>query len=117
MQSFDTDSDETEKAARSGQIVTVGHVEDVPHGQGVTVELSDGRELALFNVNGEFHAIDNFCPHKGAPLASGTLHGHAVECDWHGWQFDVRTGSCLTVREQIKVYRVFVEDGLIKIEV
>jgi nitrite reductase/ring-hydroxylating ferredoxin subunit len=117
MQSFDTDSDGIEETAQTGQIIAVGSVEDVPPGHSVIVELSNGRELALFNVEGEFHAIDNFCPHKGASLASGHLQGHTVECDWHGWQFDVRTGNCLTVREQVKVYRVIVEDGLIKVEI
>jgi nitrite reductase/ring-hydroxylating ferredoxin subunit len=103
------------RPARAGDTITVGRVEDVTPGSCVTVDLSDGRELALHNVNGEFHATSNFCPHKGAPLAMGRLTGHVIECDWHGWQFDVRTGECLTVNEPIEVYEVFVEDGLIKI--
>jgi nitrite reductase/ring-hydroxylating ferredoxin subunit len=38
-----------------------------------------------------------------------------IECDWHGWQFDVRTGECLTVPEKLLTYEVVVKDGLIKI--
>jgi nitrite reductase/ring-hydroxylating ferredoxin subunit len=79
------------------------------------VELSEGLELALFNVKGDFFAVDNFCPHKGAPLSMGILCEHIIECDWHGWQFDVRTGECLTVPESISTYDVLVEEGVVKI--
>jgi nitrite reductase/ring-hydroxylating ferredoxin subunit len=96
-------------------MIVAGRVEDVPPGRGATVELLDGRELALYNVGGEFHAIENFCPHKGAPLADGQLCGHTVECDWHGWRFDVRTGRCLTNQSTVESYQVIIEDGLIKI--
>ncbi len=52
-----------------------------------------GRLLALFNVAGSFHALDNRCPHRGGPLGDGFLEEGRVTCPWHGWQFDVRTGS------------------------
>jgi nitrite reductase/ring-hydroxylating ferredoxin subunit len=105
------------KPIQRGQTITVGRIEDLGPGKSITVDLPDGSELALHNVDGEFHATSNFCPHKGAPLAMEILTGHIIECDWHGWQFDVRTGQCLTVKEQIEVYRVIVEDGVIKIEI
>lgn len=97
------------------EIVVVGRVEDVPEGRGATVQLNSGRELALYNVGGEFFAVSNFCPHRGAPLADGFLTGHVVECDWHGWRFDVRTGECLTTECPIESYEVKIEEGLIKI--
>lgn len=103
---------------RDGTLVTVGRVEDVPEGRGATVELKNGRELALYNVGGQFHAIENFCPHKGAPLADGELRGHTIECAWHGWLFDVRTGSCLNrPSEPVETYEVLIEDGWIKIKI
>jgi nitrite reductase/ring-hydroxylating ferredoxin subunit len=107
--------DNNKKPNRSGNKVVVGKVEDLPPGRGATVELRDGSELALYNIGGEFFAIENFCPHKGAPLADGRLCGHTVECDLHGWQFDVRTGECLTTRADLEVYEVVIEDGQIKI--
>lgn len=115
MDFFNTKPDNNVKPARTGNVIIVGRVEDVPPGGCVTVDLSDGSELALYNVNGEFHATSNFCPHKGAPLAMGNLCGYIIECDWHGWKFDVRTGECLTVKDSIEVYRVVVDDGWIKI--
>jgi nitrite reductase/ring-hydroxylating ferredoxin subunit len=99
------------------QRIVAGRVEDLPPGRSLTVALADGNELAVYNVDGEFFATENSCPHHGAPLADGRLCGHVIECGWHGWQFDVRDGRCLLVSESIATYRVLVEDGLIKIEV
>lgn len=95
--------------------LTVGTVHDLQPGACVRVELPDGDELAVYNVNGEYYATENFCPHKGALLSEGAFSGHIIECWWHGWQFDVRSGDCLTVREKIKTYEVVVEDGLVKV--
>lgn len=50
------------------------------------------RLVALFRVDGEFHALDGICSHQGGPLGKGELNGCIVTCPWHGWQFDVRTG-------------------------
>lgn len=104
------------KPRREGKKITVGKAEAVPAGRGATVRLKGGAEVALFNVNGNFHAIENFCPHKGVPLADSILHGTEVECDLHGWRFDVRTGECHTKKScSIEAYEVVVEDGWIKI--
>jgi len=103
---------------REGKLATVGRVEDLPEGRGATVELFGGKELALYRIGGQFYAVENFCPHKGAPLADGTLRGHSVECDWHGWRFDLRTGACLNnSSEPVETYEVVVEDGWIKIKI
>jgi nitrite reductase/ring-hydroxylating ferredoxin subunit len=55
--------------------------------------VAGGRIVALFNVEGSFHALDGVCPHQGGPLGKGTLEGCVVTCPWHGWQFDVRSGA------------------------
>lgn len=52
-----------------------------------------GRIVALFNIDGQFFALDGICPHQGGPLGKGTLCGCVVTCPWHGFQFDVRTGE------------------------
>jgi nitrite reductase/ring-hydroxylating ferredoxin subunit len=103
---------------KTGAIITIGHVGDVPIGCSATVSLPDGAELALFNINGEFYAVENFCPHRGAPLADGPLCGHVVECYWHGWRFDVRDGRCLThTGIVIESYPVVIEGDVIKIKI
>ena len=104
------------KPVREGKKITVGNVEDVPPGRGATVKLKGGTEVALFNVKGKFHAIENFCPHKAYPLADSRLYGKIVECDLHGWRFDVTSGECFTKKDcSLDNYEVVVEDGMIKI--
>ncbi len=53
----------------------------------------ESKAIALANVDGQFHAIDNTCIHRGGPLADGPLEGTVVTCPWHGWEYDVRTGK------------------------
>ena len=53
--------------------------------------------LALTNVDGEFTAMDNRCPHQGGPLGEGSIEvgtdGQCwLRCPWHGWDFDPKTG-------------------------
>ena len=104
------------KPHREGRKVTVGRISDVPPGRGATVKLKDGKEVALFNTDGEFYAIENFCPHKAYPLADSRLRDNIVECDLHAWRFDVRTGECFTKKGcSIDSYEVEVEDEMIKI--
>lgn len=106
------------KPERKGRVITVGKAESVPQGQGATVRLQNGCEIALYNVGGTFYAIENFCPHKGRSLADSILYGHIVECNEHAWRFDVRTGECFTRKNcSIESYEVLVEDGWIRIVV
>lgn len=69
----------------------VARVAEIPPGTGRTVD-AGGRKVALFNVGGRFHAIDNQCPHAGGSLGEGILDGCIVTCPYHFWQFDVRKG-------------------------
>ena len=71
--------------------VTVARVGEIPRGSGRQITV-DRRWIALFNVNGEYHAIDAVCLHRGGPLADGSMKGCIVTCPWHGWQYDVTTG-------------------------
>jgi nitrite reductase/ring-hydroxylating ferredoxin subunit len=71
--------------------VTVARVADVPPGQVVLVQAGE-RWYALANLEGIWHALDNNCPHNGGPLGKGTLNGAELECPWHGWRWDVRSG-------------------------
>lgn len=121
MEPVDTVSEDppspSSEPTRERQTIVAGRVADLRPGRCSAVALPDGNELAVYNVDGEFFATENSCPHHGAPLADGRLCGHLIECGWHGWQFDVRNGRCLTVNEPIATYRVLIDDGLIMIEV
>ena len=95
--------------------VKVATVSQVAPGTGMVATVND-KEVAVFNVDGTFHAIDNVCKHRGGPLGEGELDGDTVTCPWHGWQYNVKNGVCLT-KEGITVdkYEVRVEDGEVKI--
>ncbi len=73
----------------------VANVDSLPPGTGRTVEVH-GRRFALWNIDGEFHAIDDDCPHRGGPLGAGVLQDGQVHCPLHGWAFDPKTGACLS---------------------
>jgi nitrite reductase (NADH) small subunit len=49
--------------------------------------------VAICNYEGEIHAVHGTCPHRGGPLAEGTLHGNMLVCPWHAWEFDCVTGA------------------------
>jgi nitrite reductase/ring-hydroxylating ferredoxin subunit len=93
MQSFDTSSNDATESSESGTLVPVCSADALPQGTLRRLTLSNGSELALYNINGEYYATDNFCPHRGAALSDGTVIGHIVECSLHGWQFDVRPAN------------------------
>jgi nitrite reductase (NADH) small subunit len=71
-----------------------------------------GKIIAVFNIAGNFHALDGICPHQGGPLGKGRLQGCLVTCPWHGWQFDVTTGQHQTSKQLVHPrYEVKVESG------
>ena len=90
------------------QRYVVARVDEVPDGERLIVEVA-GREIGVFNINGEFFALRNRCPHLGGPLCEGPVLGlvyssepgdvrfdasrQLVTCPWHGWEFDVKTGQ------------------------
>jgi nitrite reductase (NADH) small subunit len=95
----------------------VAAVNDVPPGSGKEV-IVEGRVVALFNVAGTFYALDGVCPHAGGPLGEGMLAGSVVTCPWHGWQFDVTTGThCLTESIQHPTFPVRVEGDDVYVEI
>jgi len=99
-----------------GQWHRVAAAGDIPAGAGRELT-AGGRVIALYNVDGEFYALDGVCPHAGGPLGEGVLQGNVVTCPWHGWQFDVTTGQhCLNANLQHTAFAVRVDDGDVYVE-
>jgi nitrite reductase/ring-hydroxylating ferredoxin subunit len=91
--------------------VKVATVADLPPGKVKQVTVND-KIIALCNVGGTFYALDNVCLHRGGPLGEGYLDGEKLECPWHGWQFDVKTGAVtFNPREKVPTYEVRIEGG------
>ncbi|HET8634510.1 MAG TPA: Rieske (2Fe-2S) protein [Gemmatimonadales bacterium] len=96
---------------------------------GVKIVAVAGREIGVFNVDGEFFALINRCPHEGAALCRGrivgrfesprpgeyrlTHRGQMLRCPWHGWEFDIRTGQSWCHPDSVKArtYDVTVVPG------
>jgi NAD(P)H-dependent nitrite reductase small subunit len=91
--------------------VRVIAVDELLPGQATEVAV-DGQSVALFNVEGAFHALSNRCPHRGGPLGQGFVEGTEVSCPWHNWTFDVTTGENDTdPTMRVPCHTVRVEDG------
>jgi nitrite reductase/ring-hydroxylating ferredoxin subunit len=70
----------------------------------------DGKELAVYNVDGKYYCTSNICPHQGGPLHEGMLEGANIVCPWHAWVFDISNGvSPVNPRAKIPCYPVKVE--------
>jgi len=98
-----------------GEFVRVAGTADVKPGHGIVAEVN-GKSLAVFNIDGQFHVIDNTCLHRGGPLGEGELENNVVTCPWHGWQFNVITGGCVNnPSAQVETYQVKIEDADVKV--
>lgn len=95
----------------------VATVQEVPPGQSKQVKVGK-KTIALFNVGGAFHAIDDTCPHRGAPLWEGTVEGTQVTCPWHAASFDLNTGAhlCPPARSGVACYKVQVVGDEVQVD-
>lgn len=76
-----------------------------------------GRMLCLANIDGSFHVLDNWCPHRGGPLGQGWVEGQTVVCPWHAWAFDCRTGVVDEPEHaEVKVFPVRAEDSAVLVD-
>lgn len=94
----------------------IGSVDQISDGERILVQLQ-GREIAVFNVDGEYHAYVNWCAHQAGPVCEGNItgtmegeydpksgkttldyckEGKILNCPWHGWEYDITTGECLS---------------------
>ena len=106
----------------------VAVMDEIPPGGRKLVEVK-GRAIVIFNVGGEYFALNNRCPHKGGSLCQGRLtglvesaepgtyrysrRGEIIRCPWHGWEFDIRTGRsrCDPQTLRARNYAVSVQPG------
>ena len=106
----------------------VAAVGDIPPGTRRLAQVN-GRAIVVFNLGGEFFALNNRCPHKGGNLCDGvttgliqssepghyqyTRRGEIIRCPWHSWEFDIRTGQswCDPKSTRARQFAVTVEPG------
>ncbi len=74
-----------------------------------------GKEIALYNLGGEFYATDDICTHAYASLSEGYMEGDRVECPLHGAYFEIKTGKAATppASGDLATYPVKIEDDAV----
>jgi 3-phenylpropionate/trans-cinnamate dioxygenase ferredoxin subunit len=105
-----------EPEAQGAPWVPVAPAASIAAGDFASVEI-DGRFVAVFNIDGEFLAIEDVCTHDGEGLAGGELDGDVVVCPRHGARFCLRTGEALTppAYEPVRTYVTRVADGIVEV--
>jgi nitrite reductase (NADH) small subunit len=114
-------------------LVDVGGVDDFPSGL-VSVVSVDGKEIGILSWRGSWYAVRNICPHLGAPLCAGStrafltqeraaspdltvdLDRPVIECPWHHWEFDVRSGTSIVGNEKVKTYPVQIDGDRVLVD-
>ncbi|HSB09242.1 MAG TPA: Rieske (2Fe-2S) protein [Blastocatellia bacterium] len=99
------------------EFVKVLNISDLPAGEARVVEV-DGRQIALFNANGRFYALDNICAHRGGPLGEGFVDQNnlTVQCPWHGWVYGLSNGtSQINPLARVECFEVLVEGDDLKV--
>lgn len=96
--------------------VKVAPVDDFPAQTWKVVDVQ-GVMVAVFNVGGEYYAIEDVCTHDGSTLTGGKLEGDVIECPRHGARFSVRTGEVMAppAYEPVPTLRVRVHDGWVQV--
>lgn len=117
---------------------TVAEKDAISDGERLIVQL-EGKEIAVFRHDGQYFAHANFCPHQSGPGCEGPIDGtteatfdretlettttwtkdqQIITCPWHGWEFDITSGDCLSKRDvKLISYAVDVEDGEIVVDI
>ena len=98
------------------KFIKVAQTSEIDPGTAKCVEVG-GENIAIFNVEGQFYAIEDTCTHADGPLSEGTLEGEEVECPWHGACFNIKTGEATSppAVTGVKTYSVKVSGGEIEV--
>lgn len=94
--------------------VPLCRVEDLAPGQAKHVKVGT-RDIALVRVADEFFALSNLCRHTYGPLSEGIVDGYFLVCPWHGWRYDVRTGTTDHPDADVLTYEVLVRRGIVSL--
>lgn len=76
------------------------------------------KQILLLNIEGQYFALDNRCPHEGYPLSLGSTDNKScvLTCNWHNWKFDLKSGKCLLGGDNVRTYPVDVEGDLLTVD-
>lgn len=96
--------------------VDVAAVDNLPPGSHRVVDV-DGAQVAVFNLDGAYYAVEDVCTHDGGTLTGGAVEGDQIVCPRHGARFSIKTGAVLAppAYEPIHAFPVRVQDGCVQV--
>ena len=96
--------------------ITVARVEELALGERRVVGMDD-TQIVVFNLDGQYYAIEDVCTHDGGQLTGGTVEGDQIVCPRHGARFCLRTGAALSAPayEPINTFPVRIENGMVQV--
>lgn len=127
-----TEANDTEVRKSTEKLHHVIAADKMEDGDRVIIDVQ-GREIAVFHVDGEWYAVSNYCTHQGGPVCEGLLDGtlsvdenweltyeaenEIIACPWHGWEFDIKTGEHLSKSHfRLPTYDVVVRNGEVYVD-
>jgi len=110
----------------------VGLASELPPGKHRVVRIRS-LEVGIYNIGGTFYALHSMCPHQFGPVCAGPVgtaathdddwrlklerDGEILTCPWHGMEFEIRTGQCLSKKNmKLRMFPVRVVDGEVRVE-
>jgi len=96
--------------------VSVARAGELAPGQWKSIDV-DGAQVAVFNLDGRYYAIEDVCTHDGGQLTGGSIEGAEIICPRHGARFCIRTGAALTAPayEATATFPVRIENGVVEV--
>lgn len=96
--------------------VDVARADEIAKGSHIVIDVDDV-DVVVFNLDGEYFAIEDVCTHDGSEISSGCLKGDEIECPRHAARFSIRTGEVTAppAYEPIDTFPVQVVDGVVQV--
>lgn len=96
--------------------INVAPASELTAGMWRSVDL-DGTMVAVFNLDGEYYAIEDVCTHDGGILSGGTVERAEIVCPRHGAHFSIKTGKALTppAYQDVATFPVRVQQGVVQV--
>lgn len=109
-------SDQQKSNSLDYEYFQISEIHEILPGKRLFLEIDD-IPLIVFNIDGEFFALDDICSHDDGPLGEGELDGYKITCPRHGAKFDMRTGEALSLPavKGVSTYPIRIVDGNIEI--
>lgn len=99
------------------EFITVAKVGSIPAGKAAAFPVR-GHMVAVFHIDGQYYALNDFCPHMGSALHDGHIEDGVVTCAWHAWRFKISDGTwCDNPVIKTDSYEVRVQSDEIQVRV